>query len=483
MPSSLPTAHHLLPFIALWPLFGVMVTYATRGKTTGVISLLVVGVNLLAVSCLTLAYLSGPLTVTHNVGGWAPPLGIRLMVDGFSLLMLWIAAITTFGSVLYSMAYFREHNPLYWPLVLSALAGFNALVISGDLFTIYIAIEMLTFAAVGLAGWGGHNTSRRAALRYLFTSALGSMCYVLGVSLLYLEYELLDVAILLHKIHPSPLTWAACSAISLGLMIKAALFPFHFWLPATHASAVSPVSALLSGMIVKAPIYVLVRLWTGLALFTDFQIWLTLFAVLGAGAVLWAGYQAVVATRIKHLIAYSTVAQIGYVFLALSLITDKHDALPLSALYFFLLSHALAKAALFLAAGTIVKAAGRDDLKGLTGAATHLPLALGAIALAGVSLIGLPPSGGFIGKWMLLANIIDKGLWWMVAVIFMGTLAAAAYVYRMISLAFDRSGEQFKKAHWKPVPMALQMVPMSLALLAIAIGFFAPPLSDFFLRS
>ncbi len=474
-------ANNLLPLIALWPVFGGVIAYLCREPLVRWWCLFIALVNALGVIWMSWLYAVAEQPVTHTLGGWVPPLGIVLVIDGLSLLILWLSAAVLLGVTLYSFSYLND-NAHFWPVLLFAVGGLNALVCSGDLFNAYIAIEILTFAAVGLAGWGPGTASKSSALRYLITSATGSVCYILGVALLYLQYATLDMASLFGLLENNLTTWLAFSIISVGLMMKSALFPFHFWLPSTHASAISPSSALLSSLIVKAPIYLMIRFWMELSALPQFNVWLVLFSLLGAAAILWGGYQALLSEKIKTLIAYSTISQVGYIFVVISLLQHRSDMLALSALYFFILSHGLAKCALFLAAGSIVKAAGRDDLQGITGAATHMPLTIGAIALAGVSLIGLPPSGGFVGKWMLLSDAIAQERWWLVVVVFIGTLAAGAYVYRMISLAFNREQEIATAECWKKVPLLMQVTPLVLALMSILIGFFTAPILQVLLQ-
>jgi formate hydrogenlyase subunit 3/multisubunit Na+/H+ antiporter MnhD subunit len=257
--------------------------------------------------------------------------------------------------------------------------------------------------------------------------------------------------------------------MSTGLLLKTALFPMHFWLPAAHASAPAPVSALLSALVVKAPFYILLRLWleifspTGAAL--D-QLLGQILGLLGAAAVLWGGIQALRQTRLKLLIAYSTVAQLGYLFLAFPLGTSMAWK---GALY-MLLSHALAKAAMFMAAGNILRFCGHDRITDLDGVAQRLPLTLAAFSLAGVSIMGLPPSGGFVAKWWLLETSIRSGQWWWAVILILGGLLAAAYIFKVIGHAFTQADTPGETGL---MPRRLEWTAVILAFVAILIGFFA----------
>jgi formate hydrogenlyase subunit 3/multisubunit Na+/H+ antiporter MnhD subunit len=271
-------------------------------------------------------------------------------------------------------------------------------------------------------------------------------------------------------VQPSPVVWAAVGLMSAGLLLKTALFPLHFWLPPAHASAPTPVSALLSALVVKASFYILLRLWLQLFPLPDAlpgQFPGLLLGLLGAAAVLWGGVQALRQTRLKLLIAYSTVAQIGYLFLAFPLAT----VIAWKGMLFLLLSHALAKAAMFMAAGNILRFQGHDRIADLDRVAQRLPLTLTTFALAGVSIMGLPPSGGFIAKWLLLDAALRSGQWWWALVLILGGLLAAAYVFKVIGYAFTQADTP---RYPRAVPRRMEWSALALALAAIGIGLVAP---------
>jgi formate hydrogenlyase subunit 3/multisubunit Na+/H+ antiporter MnhD subunit len=295
---------------------------------------------------------------------------------------------------------------------------------------------------------------------------LGSLSYLLGVVLIYHSFGSLDIAILAQRVTSSPAVWSALGLMSAGLALKTALFPLHFWLPPAHASAPAPVSAALSALVVKASFYILLRLWievfpAGRGLLGD------LFGLLGVAAILWGGIQALRATRLKLLIANSTVMQLGYLFLAFPL------AIPAAwrgALY-LLLSHAFAKAAMFLAAGNIMYFAGHDRIADLDRIAQRLPLTLAAFALAGVSIMGLPPSGGFVAKWLMIEASLNSGQWWWALAMILGSLLAAAYVFKVIGRAFTQAEVLHAS---KGVPAVMEWTALALALAAILLGLIAP---------
>ena len=403
----------------------------------------------------------------HAVGGWGAPLGIELVADGLSLLMLAAVSVVGLGITIYSTGYFdAKQSARFWPLWLFLLASLNALFLSADIFNLYVALELTGLAAVALTALAGGRDALTAATRYLLVSLLGSLSYLLGVALIYHSFGSVDIATLAERVVSTPAAWTAFSLMSAGLALKTALFPLHFWLPPAHGSAPAPVSAALSGLVVKASFYILLRLWLDLGPANNL-LFANLLGVLGTVAVFWGGLQALRARRLKLLIAYSTVMQVGYLFLAFPLATP---AAWRGALY-LLLSHALAKASMFLAAGNILFSSGHDRIAYLDRIAHRLPLSLAAFAIAGVSILGLPPSGGFIAKWLMVEASLNTGQWWWAATLILGSLLAAAYVFRVVGQAFTLAEMPHTS---KPVPATMEWTALILAAAAILLGLIAP---------
>jgi formate hydrogenlyase subunit 3/multisubunit Na+/H+ antiporter MnhD subunit len=411
---------------------------------------------------------AGGTAIGHSVGGWGAPLGIDLAADGLSTAMLLLTQIVALPLAIYARAYFKADDPAglyFWPLTGFLLAGLNALFLSADLFNLYVTLELVGLAAVGLVSAGGGAQQIAAALRYLFATLIGSGAYLLGVALIYGAYGTVSIGTLLPLITAEAprLVWIAGGLMVLGLMLKTALFPFHFWLPPAHGGAPAPVSALLSALVVKASFYLILRLWLGpFAALADTAASLT--ALLGAAAILWGSYRAIRVQRLKMLIAYSTVAQLGYLFLIFPLLSGA-GALQAGVMQAF--AHGLAKAAMFAAAGVLIKATGQDRVDGLAGAAERLPLTLFAFGLAGVTLMGLPPSAGFLAKWQLIEAALAQGQWLIVAVVLAGGLLAAVYVFRVLRQAFLLAPAS--RDIW-PVPRTLEWTAFALAAMSVLLG-------------
>jgi formate hydrogenlyase subunit 3/multisubunit Na+/H+ antiporter MnhD subunit len=289
----------------------------------------------------------------------------------------------------------------------------------------------------------------------------------MGVALLYARYSTVDLSALAAQVTPEPTGYAALGLMSFGLLLKAAVFPLHFWLPPAHANAPAPVSALLSALVVKASLFILYRLWTYSFSNSLPPYSAEVLGLLASGAILWGSVQALRQRRMKMLVAYSTVAQIGYLILALAIFASG-DA-PLSAWtagFYLLASHAFAKSAMFLAAGNFLYAAGHDRIDELAGSVGRAPVSMVAFALGGISILGLPPSGGFLGKWLLLNGALETAAIWVV-VILLGGLIAAAYVLRVIATAFVEAPVN-KSA--RNVPRLMEWSALIAGALAILLG-------------
>lgn len=421
----------------------------------------------------------------HLLGGWAAPLGITLRADGLSVFLVLLATVVGFAVSLYAAGYFRDHHGRkppggesahFWPLWLFLWAALNGLFVSGDLFNLYVTLELLGMSAVALVALGNSPAALGAAMRYLLVSLLGSLAFLLGVALVYAAHSTLDLVLLKEGV-TGPATPVALGLMTAGLLIKTALFPLHFWLPPAHANAPAPVSALMSALVVKAPFYLLLRLWFDAFAGVPSVAATELLGVLGAAAVLWGSYQALRQGRLKLLVAYSSVAQVGYLFMVFPLTGAAAGGFTAWAggLY-FALAHACAKAVMFLSAGSLMRAAGHDRLANLGETPRAMPISMFAFALASVSIIGLPPSGGFIAKWMLLNAALADGQWWWVLVMAAGTLMGGAYLLRVVRLSFV--GSSLPEVLARPRPTVMEWTTLALALATIGLGFVAPPLLD-----
>lgn len=409
--------------------------------------------------------------VIFNVGGWMTPLGITLKLDVMSTVMLVMTAIITFAITIFSCQYFVESELeiRFWPLWWFLIAALNGIFISADIFNWYVLLELLGLSAVSLVAIKGDQASLKAAFQYLVAGLFASLFYLLGVALLYRHYGTLDIFELASLTQANVTSQIALGLITLGLILKTALFPLHFWLPAAHSSASAPVSAVLSALVVKSAYYILFSFWfTILSPVVTYSSTL-LMGALGSCAIFYGSYKAFSTANLKLLVAFSTVAQIGYLFVLFPLMYLVPE-LAFGAVLYFIVAHGLAKAAMFMAAGAIQKEAGHDLIAKMSGIASHMPMSIFVFAITAASLIGLPPSGGFIAKWLMLNSAIKSQQWVWIVTLFLGGLFAAAYLFRVLNLAFTATDKEpmfdrfsfNEKRLWSPLLLSLFTVLIGL---------------------
>jgi formate hydrogenlyase subunit 3/multisubunit Na+/H+ antiporter MnhD subunit len=363
----------------------------------------------------------------------------------------------------------------FWMLLMGVWAGLNLAVLAQDLFTLFVALELLTFSAVPLVALDGRAETLAAALRYLLFALLGSVLYLLGAVLFYGSYGTLDIGLLAARIAATdalpPAVLAAAVLMSVGLLAKTALFPLHLWLPPAHAGAPPAASAILSALVVKASFCIVLRVWfdlmPGLLALPGAQV----LGAMGAGAILFGNLVALRQVRLKLLIAYSTVAQIGYLFLIFPLAATPGTG-ALTGGMVQIAAHACAKAAMFMAAGLIAAALGHDRIRDLGGIGRTLPMTVLAFALAGWSLVGLQPSGGYLVKTLLgsAADLTDQGWWGLV--MDLGGLLTAAYLVWVLAHAV--AGPDRSLTLRERPSLAQELVVLGLALCAVLLGTLPP---------
>src|SRR6516164_7426993 len=386
MPNSATAGGVLVVLAIVLPVSGVLLSLVLGGRHAERIALILMPAGLAVALTIAAAVWRTHNVLQYFVGNWSPPLGVAFRADGLSAAMMVTAAVLICGIGLFARGQFPSPQqselraPLvFWTLLLAIWGALNAVFVGGDLFNLYVALELLTFAAVPLVSLDGRTETFTAALRYLLFALLGSILYLLGGVLFYAAYGTLDIAMLSGRIHAEPVAWAAVSLMTAGLLAKAALYPLHLWLPPAHAGAPAPASAILSGLVVKAPFLLVVRLWFDVMPRMPERAAAQVLGVLGAAAIIFGSLVALRQVRLKLLIAYSTVAQIGYLFLMFPLALKPETGYLGSTVAWTggvlqAISHAFAKAAMFMAAGLIAEALGHDRIAGLSGIGRALPI-------------------------------------------------------------------------------------------------------------
>ena len=470
------------------PVTGILAAFVAGGRRAERIVLGVIPVGVAVAFVVAWRILDSGGALVYFLGGWTPPLGVALRADGLSAVMMVTTAVVVAAIALFARTDFRTPGGLaearapyvFWIMLLAVWCALNAVFVAGDLFTLYVALELLTFGAVPLVCLDGRAETLQAALRYMLFALLGSILYLLGAAMLYGTFGTLDIVQLSRIAEPHPAAVVAAVLMTAGLLAKTALFPLHLWLPPAHAGAPAAASALLSALVIKGSFFLTLRLWFDAlpAVFTPGAA--QVLAALGAAAILVGSVVALRQARLKLLIAYSTIAQIGYLFLMFPLVygaavanLDGNAAMTGGMMQ--VISHATAKAAMFMAAGLIYTSVGHDRIADLRGIGRALPATVAAFGLGGIALVGLPPSGGFLAKWLLLSAAVATAQWWWVAVLLVGGLFTAGYVFLVVALAMAAPAAplQLRAA----VPRLQQWVVLGLALVSVLLGFAAlgPP--------
>ena len=417
-----------------------------------------------AIACalLTQVMQSGP--VEYEIGGWPQPWGIVYLVDaanGFVLLI--VSAISALVATYARQSILAEiqgrNRVLFYAVFLLCVAGLLGVTITGDAFNVFVFLEISSLSTYVLVALGAASDRRAlsAAISYLITGTIGASFFVIGIGLLYMATGTLNMEDLADKIAPlgeSRLVRAAFAFIVVGIGLKLAMFPLHLWLPNAYTRAPSAVTAFLAATSTKVAVYTLMRfIFTVFGTGYAFQATtLTyLFLPLALAGMFIPSIVAVYQNNIKRLLAYSSVAQIGYMLLGISLAT----VLSVSAATIHLFNHALMKGALFMALGAMALRVGSTNIQSMKGLARSMPWTMAAFVGGGLSLVGVPPTVGFISKWLLIEAAIESDMWWLSLLIVLSSLIAALYVWRVFEQAY---------LHAPPKDQQISEAPLSLLI-------------------
>jgi len=384
-------------------------------------------------------------TISYAIGNWPPPWGIEYRVDALNSFVL--VLVCSIGAIVAPYARSsviaelpRDLHYLFFTMYSLCLAGLLGITITGDAFNLFVFLEISSLSTYVLIALGRDRRALLAAYQYLVMGTIGATFYIVGVGLLYLmtgTLNLADMARRLQNVHEMRPVLAALAFITAGVGLKLALFPLHFWLPNAYTYAPSAITAFLAATATKVSVYVLLRFYFvifgvplvfGRLPMAEVLITLSVVAVVSASLV--AAFQG----DLKRMLAYSSVAQIGYITLGMGLANEP----GLTGAVVHLFNHGLTKGALFLLLGCVSLRLGSTSLKKASGIARTMPLTSFGIVVGGLSLIGIPGTAGFISKWYLVLGAIALGHWWLAALLVASSLIAVAYVWRFVEMAYFR---------------------------------------------
>ncbi|MDX2156067.1 MAG: monovalent cation/H+ antiporter subunit D family protein [Hyphomicrobiaceae bacterium] len=469
---------HLPALQVVVPLLGALLCALLRRGTSAWAMSLIVSWLLPAISiALMLQVLrSGP--ISYHLGGWAPPIGIEYRVDllnAFVLVLISIigAAILPFARRSVAHEIDGDKQAWFYTMYLLCLTGLLGITITGDAFNVFVFLEISSLSTYVLIAMGKDRRALLSAFQYLIVGTVGATFYVIGVGLLYLVTGSLNLVDIAARLGPAAAessrpVMAALAFLTVGVSLKLALFPLHVWLPGAYAYAPSVATAFLAGTATKVAIYVLLRLF-----FSVFGVAISfrslpvseIMLVLSAAAMLIASLIAVFEMNAKRMLAYSSLAQIGYITLGISLA----NVAGLTGGIVHLLNHALMKTALFLALGAVVYRIGSAKLDDLAGIGRQMPLTMAAFVVGGLALMGVPGTAGFVSKWYLAVGAFDRGWWPLVFLILASSLLAVVYIGRVVEMAWFREPSEIA-AKAKDPPWSMLMPLLALAAATIYLG-------------
>lgn len=408
------------------------------------------------------AVAGGGDTLRYAMGNWIPPIGIEFVLDSLAAYM---TTLITFIGVLVlvfaprSLAFETPGKEAFaYPAMVLLVAGLAGMSLTGDIFNLYVFLEIAALAAYALLAIGDRGAPI-AVFRYLLIGAVGGGFYLIGVAFLYFSAGTLNMADLyvrLPELVESRAVVAAAVFMVVGLGVKMALFPMHFWLPDVYTNAPSAVAGLIAPIMTKVAAYAIIRIFLDVfppGFFTEAVPLASTIGWLSAGGIIFGSVMAVAQQDFRRMLAYSSVGQISYVGLGIGL------ANPVGMIggLLHILNHALMKACLFLIGGAVRYRAGVTRIPLMKGIGHAMPWTMAAFVVAALSMVGIPPTAGFFSKWYLLLGTLEAGNWWWFAIIIVSSLLTAVYFFRMVEMLFRApdEGEEVGVAEGEAPPSML----------------------------
>lgn len=421
--------------------------------------------------------------ITYKMGGWEPPYGIEYVVDALSAPVLLLISSMALICLFYAWPSVKaevepKKRAAFYGAFLICAAGLLGMVVTGDAFNVFVFLEVSSISTYVLVAMGGSRDRRslRAAYDYLILGSIGATFFVIGIGFLYMETGTLNMADMANILDGldggSRVAQVGFAFIFIGLGLKLAMFPMHMWLPGAYAHAPSFVTVFLASTATKAALYLLLRFaFTVFDLSFDYVVTILSNFVLVVAAVgmIFASLQAIFQTDVRRVLAFSSIAQVGYMLLGISFLTVA----GLTASYVHLINHAIIKGGLFLAVGAMWYRFGITRVSDFRGLSKTMPWTMAAFTISGLSLIGVPLTAGFVSKLQLATAAWECGYGWAVSVILLSSILALVYIGRILRVAYFASppkidGVQVAK---NEAPL-MMLIPMwVLAILSVVIGF------------
>lgn len=384
-------------------------------------------------------------TISYAEGGWPAPWGIELRIDLLNALVLLVvtaisAVVLTASRQSLDQEVWREHQPKFYALYLLCMTGLSGMTITGDAFNVFVFLEISSLSSYALIAQGTSRRALTSAIQYLVMGTVGGTFILLGIGMIYMmtgTLNIADLAVRLAAVGPNRTVLVALACIGVGTGIKLAVFPLHIWLPNAYTYAPAIVSAFLAATGTKVAYYVLVRfvfsVFGAPLAFGELRLDAVLMPV-AIAAMFVGSIVAIFQDDIKRMLAYSSVAQIGYMVLGLSFVSVS----GLTGGLVHLFNHALMKCALFLVMAAVLLRTGSTRIEAMAGLGRRMPWTMAAFVVGGLSMIGVPLTVGFVSKWYLVVGALEAGLWPVAVLILASSLLALIYVWRVVEVAYFR---------------------------------------------
>ena len=383
--------------------------------------------------------------IHYELGGWTAPYGIEYVVDAANAWVVVIVAligalVTPYARKSVEQEITEDRIPLFYAAFILCLTGLLGIAVTGDVFNVFVFLEISSLSAYALIALGNDRRALTASFQYLIMGSVGATFIVIGIGLMYVmtgTLNMADLADRLPEVASSRTIPVAFTFLTVGSTLKLALFPLHLWLPNAYTYAPSAVTAFIASTATKVAVYLLLRFFFtifGATFSFDVMQLDRILMPLALIAIVTMSLVAIYQENVKRLLAYSSVAQIGYMVLGISFAS----VLGLTAGILHLFNHALMKGALFMSMGCIMYRVGSVRLEQMNGLGRAMPWTMAAFVVGGLSLIGVPLTVGFVSKWYLVQAALEQGMWPVAGVVLLGSLLALMYVWKVVEVAYFR---------------------------------------------
>jgi multicomponent Na+:H+ antiporter subunit D len=463
----------ILPYYVIIPLLTAFLITLIAGKK----DYWAIMLSFIAVSALLLLSVYSFLTmkeetVTYVMSNWSVPIGIILVQDALTSYTLIMVSIISFTSLMYSVQYIRHLSMdwKYYAIFMLLVTGMNGVIVTGDIFNLFVFLEISLFSAFALVAYGGRAEEFEAAFKYTVMGSVSSVLVLFGIAILYSATSNLNMA-KIAQILPtvdSKITYWVGGLFIAGFGLKAAIMPFHTWLPDAHSSAPAPISSMLSGVLIKAlGIYVIIRIFFNV--FDAPEIFTKIFLVLGTISIIIGVFLAVGQWDMKRLLAYHSISQIGYILLGLGIATP----LGILGAVFHLFNHAIFKSLLFYNAGSVEYALGTRDLKKMGNLTKVLPTTSQTSLIASLSISGIPPFNGFFSKLIIIIAAVQAGLIGYAFLAIIGSILTLASFMKVQRYGFR--GDNIVSSIINPIEWRMNSAMIILAVLCVLTSLMVVP--------